>query len=107
MHEIEEISRRFDSFHRTPGGTLDGLRVKAYRQEAEMIELRRQVELGSAPSPPLNQQAGNDRLPIPTNSGDVASCLHFKTFLHMSSIVPVRRRAKPQPSHHYDMGQLA
>ena len=63
--EIEEINKRFDSFDRT-GETLDELRVKVYLQEARMVELRRQLELGSAPSPPLNQQAaGNDRFPIP------------------------------------------
>ena len=36
--------------------------------EAELVELRRQGELGSAPSPPLNQQAGNGRFPIPIYS---------------------------------------
>ena len=62
--KIEEINTRFDSFDRT-GGTLDDFRVKVNRHEAEMVELRRQVELGSAPSPLLNQQAGNDKTPDP------------------------------------------
>ena len=32
--------------------------------------MRRRVEIGSAPSPTLNQQAGNDKYPIPMNSGE-------------------------------------
>ena len=52
-YEINEISSRFDSLARQ-GKTLDGFRVKVYRQEAEMVELRRQVELDSASSPLLN-----------------------------------------------------
>ena len=75
-HEIEEINRRFDSFDRT-GGTLDELRVKVYHQEAGMVELRRQIKLGSAPSPPLNQQAGNYRFPIPIYSGERSTLSRF------------------------------
>ena len=42
-----------------------------------MVELRGQVELGSAPSPPLNQQAGNDRFPIPMYSGERGTLSRF------------------------------
>ena len=52
-YEIEDINRRFDSLDRA-GGTLDDVRVKVDRYEVEMLTLRRQVELGSPPSPPLN-----------------------------------------------------
>ena len=67
-YDIEAINRMFDPFDRT-GGTLDDFRVKVDRYKDEMVNLRKQVELGSAPSPPLNQQAGNDRFPIPIYSG--------------------------------------
>ena len=53
-YEIGDINRRFDSLDRT-GGILDDFRVKVDSYEAETINLRRQVDLGSAPSPPLNQ----------------------------------------------------
>ena len=55
---IEDINGRFVSFDRT-GEILDVLGLKVYRQKAGMVELRIQDELGSAPSPPLSQQAGN------------------------------------------------
>ena len=35
----------------------------------------RHVALGSAPSPRLNQQAGNDKSPIPTYSGERSTLL--------------------------------
>ena len=63
-YEIEEINKRFDSLDCT-GGIFDDFRVKVDHDETEIINLRRQVELGSARLPPLNQQAGNDRFPIP------------------------------------------
>ena len=44
--------------------------MKVNHDETEMVNLRRQVELGLAPLPPLNQQAGNDRFPIPIYSGE-------------------------------------
>ena len=47
------------------------------RYKAEMVNLTRQVELGSAPSPPLNQQAGNDRFPIPIYSGERSTLSRF------------------------------
>ena len=65
--EIEEINRRFDSLDRT-GNALYDFRVKVYYYENEMINLRRQVERGSAALPPQNQQAGTDRFPIPMYS---------------------------------------
>ena len=65
--EIEEVNRRFDSFDRT-GGILDDFRVKVDCHQAKIVELRRQVELGSAPSPPLNEQVGKDQFPIPIYS---------------------------------------
>ena len=75
-YKIEEINRRFDTFACT-GETLGDLKVKVYRHEAEMVELRRQVELSSAPLPPLNQQAGNDRFPIPIYSGERSTLSNF------------------------------
>ena len=66
--EIEEINRRFDSLDRT-GNTLDDFRVRVGYYENEMINLRRQVEQGSAALPPQNQQVGTDRFPIPMYSG--------------------------------------
>ena len=42
-----------------------------------MVNLRRQVELGSVPSPPLNQQAVNDRFPIPIYSGERSTLSRF------------------------------
>ena len=70
--DIEEINRRFDTVDRA-GDTLEDLRVRVYHQENEMTNLKRQVERGSAPLPPQNQQAGTDRFPIPMYSG----CLGF------------------------------
>ena len=67
--EIEEINRSFDSLDRT-GNTLDDFRVKVDYYENEMADLRRQVERGSAPLPPQNQQAGTDRFSIPMYSGE-------------------------------------
>ena len=67
--EIKDINRRFDAFARTDK-SLDDLRAKVYRHEAEMVELPREVKLDSAPSPPLNQHTGNDRFPIPIYSGE-------------------------------------
>ena len=75
-YEIEEINRRFDSIDRT-GGTLVDFRVKVDHYETEMINSRRQVELGSAPSRPLNQQAGNDRFPVPMYSGEHTTLSRF------------------------------
>ena len=77
-YEIEDINRRFDSFGRT-GGTLDDFRVKVDRYEAEMINLRIQVELSLAPSPPLNQQAGSNRFQIPIYSGERSTLSSFST----------------------------
>ena len=75
-YEIEDINRRFDSLDRT-GGTLDDFRVKVDRCGAELVNLRRQVELGSASSPPLNHLAGNDRFPIPIYSGERSTLSRF------------------------------
>ena len=89
-YKIEEFNRRFDTLACT-SETLGDLKVKVYRHEAERVGLRRQVELSSAPSPPLNQQAGNDRFPIPIYSGERSTLPNFlKTFLRGGSIVPVR-----------------
>ena len=78
-YKIEEINRRFDTFACT-GETLGDLKVKLHRHEAEIVELRKQVELSSAPSPPLNQQTGNDRFPIPFTLGNAAPCIIFLKF---------------------------
>ena len=75
--EIDDIiNRRFDSFDGT-GGTLDDFRVKVDRYEAKIVNWRRQVELDSVISPPLNQQAGNDRFPIPVCSGERSTLSRF------------------------------
>ena len=52
-YEIEEASRRFDTFAYT-SETLYDVRIKIYRNEAEIVELPRQVGLDSTPSPLLN-----------------------------------------------------
>ena len=74
--DIEEINRRFDSLDRT-GNTLDDSRVRVDYYANEMADLRRQVERGSAPLPPQNQQAGTDRFPIPMYSGERNSLSRF------------------------------
>ena len=73
---IEEIITRFDSLDRT-GNTLDDFRVRVGYYENEMINLRRQVERGSAALPPQNQQAEIDRFPIPMYSGERNSLSRF------------------------------
>ena len=82
-YEIEDINRRFDSLDRT-GETIDDFRVKVDRHEAEMVNLRKQVELGSAPSPPLNQQAGIDRFPIPIYSRERITLSRFLKLFYPS-----------------------
>ena len=74
--ESEKINRRFDSLDRN-GNTLEDLRVKAHHYENEMTNLKRQVERGSAPLPPQNQQTGIDRFPIPMYSGERSSLSRF------------------------------
>ena len=78
-YEIEEINRRFNSLDRI-GETLDDFRLRVDHYESEMANLRRQVERGSAPLPPQNQQAGKDRFQIPMYSGNAAACLGFSSF---------------------------
>ena len=75
-YKIEEISRRFDTLDRT-GGTLDDFRARVDHCESEMINLRRQVERGSALLPPQNQQTGTDRLLIPVYSGERSNLSRF------------------------------
>ena len=82
--EIEEINRRFDTVDRTVN-TLDDFRVRVDYYENEMADLRRQVERGSAPLPPQNQQTGTDRFPIPMYSGErnsLSRLLMFSTRGH-------------------------
>ena len=74
--EIEEINRRFDSLDRT-GNTLDDFRVRVHYYVNEVTDLGRQVERGSAPLSPQNQQAGTDRFPIPMYSGERNSLFRF------------------------------
>ena len=74
--EIEEINRWFDSLDRT-GNILDGFRVRVDYYANEIADLRRQVERGSAPLPPQNQQAGTDRFPIPMYCGERNSLSRF------------------------------
>ena len=74
--DIEEISKRSDTVDRT-GDALEDLKVRVYHHESEMTNLKRQVERGSAPLPPLNQQVGTDRFPIPMYSGERGSLSRF------------------------------
>ena len=105
--EIEDINIRFDLFDRT-GEILDELKVQVYRQEAEMVELKRQVVLGSAPSAPLNQQAGNDRFPIPIYSGERSTLSWFLKIFYAWALSSQSGDAlNHKPSYYYDRGQLA
>ena len=72
--EIEEINRRFRTVNHT-GKTLDDLRVSVDYYSNKMVDLRRQVERGSASMPPQNQQAGT--FPIPMYSGERNSLPRF------------------------------
>ena len=105
--EIEHINIRFDLFDRTDE-ILDELKVQVYRQEAEMVELKRQVVLGSAPSPPLNQQAGNNRFPIPIYSGERSTLSRFLKIFYAWALSSQSGHAlNHKPSYYYDRGQLA
>ena len=75
-YDIEEINKRFDTVDRT-GDNLEDLRVRVYHHENYITNLKRQVERGSAPLPPQNQQAGTDRFPIPIYSGERSSLSRF------------------------------
>ena len=55
--KIEEINRRFDTFACT-GETFGDLKAKVYRHEAEMVELRRQVELSPGTLAPTQPAGG-------------------------------------------------
>ena len=81
-YDIEEINKSFDTVDRT-GDTLEELRVRVYHHhENKMTNLKRQVERGSAPLPPQNQQAGTDRFPIPMYSGERSSLSMFLKLLY-------------------------
>ena len=81
-YDIEEINKRFDAVDRT-GDTLEELRVRVYHhRENKMTNLKRQVERGSAPLPPQNQQAGTDRFPIPMYSEERSSLSMFLKLLY-------------------------
>ena len=67
--EIEEINRRFGTVDRTGN-----------RYESDLADLRRQVERGSTPLPPPNQQAGT--FPIPMYSGERSSLSRFLKQFH-------------------------
>ena len=105
-YKIEEINRRFDTFAFT-GETFGDLKVKVYRHEAEMVELRRQVELSSAPLPPLNQQAGNDRFPIPIYSGERSTLHNFLKLFHAWAVSFQPEDALNHSRPNYDRGHLA
>ena len=64
--------KRYDELVST-SETLDNLRVRVDRHEAELAELQRQGELGSTPSPPSNQQAENYGFSISIYSGERSS----------------------------------
>ena len=79
--DIEEINTRFDTVDRT-GDTLEDLRISLDNHENKMTDLRRQIERGSAPLPPRNQQAGTDRFPILMYSGERNSLSTFLKHLY-------------------------
>ena len=73
-YEIEEVNISFGTVNHT-GNTLDDLRVSVDYYSNEMVDLRRQVERGSASMPSQNQQAGT--FPIPMYSGERNSLPRF------------------------------
>ena len=75
-YDTEEINKWFDTVDRT-GDTLKDLSVRVYHHENKMANLKRQVERGSAPLTPQNQQAGTDKFPIPMYSGERNSLSRF------------------------------
>ena len=75
-YEVEKINRRFGTLDRT-GDTLDDFRARVDHYESEMINLKRQVERGSGPLPPQNQQMGTDRFSIPMYSEKPSSLSRF------------------------------
>ena len=91
-YEIEEINTRFDT-DRT-GDTLENLRVGADNYENEMINLKRQVERGSAPLPPQNQQAGTNRFPIPMYSGERSSLSRLLKLFYTHGFYPPGRKTR-------------
>ena len=95
--DIEEINKRFDAVDRT-GDTLEHLRIRVDNHENEMT-VRRQVERGSAPLPPQNQQAGTDRFPIPMYSGERNSLSrllkHFYTWALSSQSDDALNHSRP------------
>ena len=92
-YEIEENNRRFDTLDRT-GETLDDVRVRVDHYESEMINLRRQVERGSALLPPQNQQTGTDRFPIPMYSGERSSLSRFLKLFYTCEPSPTRHKVR-------------
>ena len=97
-YDIEEISRRLDTVDCT-GDTLEDLTIRVDNHENEMTDLRRQVERGSAPLPPQNQQAGTDRFPIPMYSGERNSLSrflkHFYTWVLSSQSEDALNHSRP------------
>ena len=75
-YDIEEINKRSDTVDRT-SDALEDLKVRVYHHESEMTNLKSQVERGSAPLTPLNQQVGTDRFPIPMYFGERGSLSRF------------------------------
>ena len=67
--EIEEINRRFGTVDRTSN-----------RYKSDLADLRRQVERGSTPLPPRNQQVGT--FPILMYSGERSSLSRFLKEFH-------------------------
>ena len=64
-----------------------------------MVNLRKQVERGSAPLPPQNQQAGTVRFPIPTYSGERSTLSrflkHFYTWALTSQSEDALKQSRP------------
>ena len=92
-YEIEETNRRFDTLDRT-GDTLHDFRVRVDHCESEMINLRRQVERGSALLPPQNQQTGTDRFPIPVYSGERSTLSRFLKLFYTCGPSPTSHRMR-------------
>ena len=91
-YDIEEINKRFDTLDRT------AVTLEDY-YENEMVNLRKQVERGSAPLPPQSQQVGTVRFPIPTYSGKRSTpyrfLKHFYTWALSSQSEDALKHSRP------------
>ena len=81
-------------------GLSDGIeeinkRIRVDNHENEITYFRRQVERGSAPLPPQNQQVGTDRFPILMYYGERNSLSRFLKKLYTWLYPPSWKTCKP------------